>query len=400
MEYGPNGAILPSLAASWAVADNAQGGQEYTFNLRQGVTFHDGTAWDCAAAKLNFDHVLAEPLTAGDWHGWYGLPGMIASVSCPGTHELVLTTRVKYYPLMQELTYIRPLRMLSPAMFVGGLESDPYTQNSCHVGWGNITLADGGSDKAVNCTGTLGVSGTGPWMYEGIIEEAGDNGPEVKEVTFERNVNHWAGIVDKGVKHLRLVRYPNHQAVKQALLNGSLDMVIGSGPLQPKDVKEFQINPDFQVYFTEPLQNRVIVLNTAKAPTNELQVRKVIIHGVNKATIINRELAGLDEPVDALFPKTAPYCHIDLTPRWDYDLEKAKLLNCPSVIESEAGQLSTGFVAGISILVIAAATMLTLLVYIVFREKKGSPLFTPLLEEPVKADQSLPASTKDVEMTI
>ena len=54
----------------------------------------------------------------------------------------------------------------------------------------------------------------------------------------------------------------------------------------------------------------------------------------------------------------------------------------------------------ISILVIAAATMLTLLVYIVFREKKGSPLFTPLLEEPVKADQSLPASTKDVEMTI
>eukprot|EP00975_Prorocentrum_lima_P003083 677619-Prorocentrum_lima.AAC.1 len=54
-----------------------------------------------------------------------------------------------------------------------------------------------------------------------------------------------------------------------------------------------------------------------------------MIHAVNKAAIIDSELAGLADPVDQLFPRNAPYCNIDLTPRWDYDSEKANLLNCP-----------------------------------------------------------------------
>eukprot|EP00670_Eutreptiella_braarudii_P022271 CAMPEP_0174365510 /NCGR_PEP_ID=MMETSP0811_2-20130205/77360_1 /TAXON_ID=73025 ORGANISM="Eutreptiella gymnastica-like, Strain CCMP1594" /NCGR_SAMPLE_ID=MMETSP0811_2 /ASSEMBLY_ACC=CAM_ASM_000667 /LENGTH=55 /DNA_ID=CAMNT_0015506179 /DNA_START=13 /DNA_END=176 /DNA_ORIENTATION=+ len=54
------------------------------------------------------------------------------------------------------------------------------------------------------------------------------------------------------------------------------------------------------------------------------------MHAVNKAAIIEKELFGLADPVDTLFPKTAPYCHLDLTPRWDFDLEKAHFLNCQS----------------------------------------------------------------------
>ena len=142
VEYGPGGAILPSLAVSWIVEDLSSGGQQYTFMLRQNVTFHDGTPWDCAAAKLNFDHVLAAPLTTGDYHGWYGLPGAIDGWSCEGDHTFVVTTKSKYYPLLQELSFIRPLRMLSPAMFVAGLDSDPIAQNSCPTAWGTVA-ADG-----------------------------------------------------------------------------------------------------------------------------------------------------------------------------------------------------------------------------------------------------------------
>ena len=57
VEYGPQGSIIPSLAESWTVT-NIGAGQKYTFTLRQGVTFHDGEAWNCDAAKINFDHVL------------------------------------------------------------------------------------------------------------------------------------------------------------------------------------------------------------------------------------------------------------------------------------------------------------------------------------------------------
>ena len=37
----------------------------YRFALKQNVKFHDGSDWNCTVAKLNFDHVLAKPLTTG-----------------------------------------------------------------------------------------------------------------------------------------------------------------------------------------------------------------------------------------------------------------------------------------------------------------------------------------------
>merc|ERR1740127_121511 len=110
-----------------------------------------------------------------------------------------------------------------------------------------------------------------------------------------------------------------------ALLNGTLDAVVGAGVLNPADLKTLQTkhSATFHVFLGPPIMNRVIIMNSNKTPTNDLNFRKVIMHGVNKAAIIDKELYGLAEPVDTLFPKNAPYCGIDLTPRWDYDFEKA-----------------------------------------------------------------------------
>jgi peptide/nickel transport system substrate-binding protein len=47
--------IVPELATSWDVLDD---GKTYVFHLAQGVTFHDGTAFDARAAKWNFDRIL------------------------------------------------------------------------------------------------------------------------------------------------------------------------------------------------------------------------------------------------------------------------------------------------------------------------------------------------------
>ena len=55
---------------------------KYTFQLRENVTFHDGTPWDCAAAKLNLDHDFAEALREPKWHGWYGVPKYIQNWEC------------------------------------------------------------------------------------------------------------------------------------------------------------------------------------------------------------------------------------------------------------------------------------------------------------------------------
>lgn len=318
VDYGANGVIKPSLATSWTIEDLSSGGQQYTFTLRQGVKFHDGAAWNCAAAKLNFDHVLVKPLTTGDWHGWYDLPKQVESWSCTGESEFVLTTKDKYYPLLQELSYIRPLRMLSPAMFASGASTNPKSENSCHAGWGSITWLG----ETIVCAGVKGVSGTGPFRYVETLSSG--------DVQFERNENHWHSKPE--VETLMVKKYESHAAVKEALLDGSLDAVMGAGVVKPADLAEIRSShaSKLQVFLGPPIQNRMIVINSNKAPTDNLDLRKSIMHAVNKDHIIEKELYGLADPVDSLFPKNAPYCDVSLTPSLGFDFSKAgQLNNCP-----------------------------------------------------------------------
>jgi hypothetical protein len=72
----------------------------------------------------------------------------------------------------------------------------------------------------------------------------------------------------------------------------------------------------------------VVIINSGKDETKDINMRRTIIHGVDKAKIIKKEFDGIGEAVDRLFPRSAPYSDVELTPRYDYDLEKAKLLNC------------------------------------------------------------------------
>ena len=291
-----------------------------------------GAAWNCSVAELNLNHALAPPLTTADWHGWYGAPGQIDGWSCPSESELVITTRESYYPLLQELSFIRPLRFMSPAMFVGGLGSDPLTQNSCPTGWGVIE----GEGVTVTCAGTVGggasgggpVSGTGRWRYAGTDRDAEG---AIESVTFALNGDRWDAPSGDRVEELVVVAYPDDEAVKAALLSGELDAVLGAGVLADSDVAELRRDhqDEVAVLLTESIQNRIVVLNTARAPTDDLQTRKAIIHAIDKKRIVEEELAGLAEPVYSLFPKDAPYSNADLTPVPAYDIEKARMINCP-----------------------------------------------------------------------
>ena len=247
--------------------------------------------------------MLAEELTTGDWHGWYNLMGTIASWKCNADETFEITLNNKYYPLLQELSYIRPLRMLSPAKFVGGASSNPLTQNSCPTGWNDATsgkIAGTGGNPDIVCAGITGIvnAGTGRWKY---VETTNDANGDVATVKFARNTAHWDASAE--AEEVTLVAYATAALVKAALTDGTLDAVVGAGVLDPADVEAFRVGGTHSVSITAPLQNRIVVMNTAKAPTDDINTRKMMIHAVNKAAIIDKELAGIDAPVDSLFPK-------------------------------------------------------------------------------------------------
>jgi len=57
-----NGSVLPDLATSWSVTSN---GTQWTFKLRQGVTFHDGTSFNSTDVKFTYDRLKSLPLGQG-----------------------------------------------------------------------------------------------------------------------------------------------------------------------------------------------------------------------------------------------------------------------------------------------------------------------------------------------
>lgn len=342
--------------------DTADGGLKYTFQLRENVSFHDGAPWNCQAAKMNLDHVLAGALVEPEWHGWYGVPKYLKDWTCTSDMELVMTTSVKFYPFLQELTYIRPIRFMSPNAFAEGATSDPYTANSCERGWGTLTSEDG---TKVVCKGIANVTGTGPFAFvsrdNAIITTEDFNELRVDdEVVFQQNKNYWGNV--PAIETLKIVRYNDASAIEAALLDGSLDIMWGDGVLPANTITEIANldRPNLNVFIGEDVQNVVLLLNSLKPPLDDFRVRKAIIHAIDKKRLIEKELGGFLDPVDNLFPRAMPYCDVDLTPHWDYDLEKAMLLSCNlegnqalTLVESDKS-LALGLGIGLGLLCVLA----------------------------------------------
>jgi len=384
--YPDSGRPEPMLATSWSMADTPDGGQEYTFRLRQNVTFHDGTAFNCAAVKMNFDHVLQPPLNTLNYHGWYYLPKYTHSWRCVG-EDFIVKLSEAYYPFLQELSLIRPLRMLSPDSFKDGPTSDPVMNNSCPTKWNHPENMDG-TKSSVNCVGIRSSKGTGPWIFSRTTNR-GDG--SISEVKFVRNQNYWGPMGN--IEELIVTNYATSDLVKAALLDKRLDMVVGGGVLTPAQVQELanQHSSVLEVTHGPPLMNTVIVINAARSPTDDLQLRKVIMHATNKAAIVEKELAGSSRVADSLFSKDVPYCDVDLTPRYDYDFEKAKLMNCPIVLEDKEEGPALSLILGISLGVGIPLLVVMAVAAFCVGKRKGYAELNEKFSQKQPADTDVPA---------
>ena len=99
-----------------------------------------------------------------------------------------------------------------------------------------------------------------------------------------------------------MVRYDSHDDVKAALLDGSLDAVVGSGVLAPTDITDFVYADGFDVSHGEATQNTVLIMNIA-----DDDVRKTVVHAVDKGAIIEQKLGGFEEAVSQVFSQATPY---------------------------------------------------------------------------------------------
>ena len=344
--------VVAALAESWTIAD-VGGKMEITFKLKSGVTFHDGEKWDGAAAVINFNHILGGPeRKRAGFHDWYGLGLAIESWSAPDSSTFKVTFKHYYDAALQELTYIRPFRFASPKSlppldnkelscnewFPPGAATrkcDPGFTVSCPrkhgdfvcrgvkapIGTGpykvtkKVLKIEGGASRDLPATefNTSCWNGGGtPCKYQdkaGSTCSPGSSTCEyVAEVHFEKFTGHRS---NPSYDTIIVRAYKSQEAIKAALIDGSLDLAYGHNSLTPSAFVRLATMEDSPVTSHQSktnLNTRLIVLNSIGA-LNTVAKRKFIMRLIDRAPLQQGELAE-EAPAETLFDSSLPYCNI------------------------------------------------------------------------------------------
>ncbi|PZD97195.1 nickel ABC transporter, nickel/metallophore periplasmic binding protein [Paenibacillus sambharensis] len=266
VSYGDNGKIQPALAAKWQVSED---GRNYTFTLREGVLYSDGTTLTAENVKRNIEAVIKNK----DRHSWLEAISLIDKVEAIDPLRVRIALKEAYYPFLQELTLIRPLRMLGDSGFP----------------------ASGSTAE-----GIAAPIGTGPWILTNYVQDS--------HAEFSRNDHYW-GEKPK-IKRVVIKFISDSQTRIMALEKGEIDLIFGSGQLAPVEYQTLQQQSNYQTMVSGPLSTRVLAINSTVAPTNEKEVRLALQHLVDRKTIVEHLLDGLEEEAESLFSPGFPYSDI------------------------------------------------------------------------------------------
>ncbi len=270
VKFQANGQIAPWLATAWQTSDD---GKVWTFTLRHDVKFSNGEPFTAAAAKANFDAVLANRKR----HAWLGLIQEITAVNAPAPDRLEIELKAPYYPLLQELSLPRPFRFIAPSQFVHGGTKD----------------------------GIIAPIGTGPWVLSASKLNQYD--------VFTRNAHYWGQPPALEKVTMKVIPDPTSRAV--AFETGGVDMLYGDkGIISVDDYQRLSHNPSWQTKLSAPVETVMLALNTQRPPTNELAVRQALNHAVDKKTLIQTVMYGTQRQADTLFAPSVPYANLGLKP--------------------------------------------------------------------------------------
>jgi peptide/nickel transport system substrate-binding protein len=271
----------PALAKSWDISED---GTVYTFHLREGISFHDGTPFNAEAVKFNFDRMLDENHPYHDT-GPFPLSFFFSSVSeVTVIDDLTVEFKLSepYAPFMANIAYATGLIVSPAAVMEYGAEFGRHP------------------------------SGTGPFKFvEWRSNEA---------VVVEKNPDYWDGAPPLDAVVFRPITDANTRTAE--MLSGGIDVMV---EVPPNVIGEFQ-NDEFNVLNAAGPHVWFLILNAKEGPFADKRVRQAANYAINKGAIVNDVLEGTAEVAAGPTPPAFGWAYNDgLTP-YPYDPEKAKAL--------------------------------------------------------------------------
>ncbi len=292
------GKFVPGLAESWEISDDAK---TYTFKLKQGVKFHDGTPFNAEAVKFTFDRVMDPATKAGQSHDQLGPYDHTEIVD---DHTVKVVMKQGYAPLLTNLNGY--LGIVSPT----AVKKDPAAFARAPIG-------------------------TGPFMFKEWVPK--------DHITLVKNPDYnWGSSFFKhtGPAYLDEVIFkiiPEGSVRTGALKSGEVQYADDIDPLEYEALKS-----DKQFVAIEkgqPGSGYVLLLNTTSTgPINDPQVRLAMEYAVDREGLNKSVFQGLNKV--AFSPLMQPTFGYDASTQqlYQFDPEKAKqILNAAGWAEGSDG---------------------------------------------------------------
>ncbi len=270
--FGPDGTILPALAASWDIEDD---GRTYIFHLQKGVKFHDGADFDASDAVFTLDRARAEDSTNAQKVLFEGIETVEATD--PATLRVTLKAPDGMFPFK--------MAWGDAVMLDTGSAADAATRP---IGTGPFRFADWRQGDSIRLD-----------AFDGYWDEA----PALKSATF------------------RFIADPT--AAFAAMMAGDVDAF----PIYPapETLAQLGADPRFRVIVGTTEGETILATNNAVQPLNDQRVRKAIAHAINRQELIDGAMFGYGTPIGTHFAPHHPD-YIDLTATSDHDPEASKAL--------------------------------------------------------------------------
>jgi peptide/nickel transport system substrate-binding protein len=238
--------VGPSLATSWHISDDRR---TYTFELRQGVRFHDGTAFNAEAVVFSF---LRQKDTSHPYHFpdqkyeyWDSVYDNVQSVEATAEYTVRIVLDQPYAPFLQNLA-MAPVSIVSPEAV-----------------------------KRLGRDFKMRPVGTGPFRFHEWLRG--------ERIALVRNEGYWDPSRRAALNRLVFRVLPDARERLAALEGGSVDVVYN---LLPTDLKYIQLHPELVVDKVAGMNVAYLAMNTQKPPFNERLVRLAVSHAINKSYLV------------------------------------------------------------------------------------------------------------------
>ncbi len=296
---------IPALAESWEISED---GTVYTFTLREGVTFFDGSTLDAADVKYSFDRLAdanfgtsyTARLVLGEVVGWDAARPAQPTVGegTPTPEPIEPVAGISGVEVVDDMTVSVTLRAPLTA-FLTRLTLP-----------GGVIIAEGSAEGSDFTSGPIC---TGPYMVQEWTQQ--------DRLVLAANESYWGGAPDVKTAVLRVIPEASSQVIEFEA--GSLDISAAPEADLPRIRDDATLND--QLVTIPTLSNYNLRINLNDEKMGDVRIRRALAIAIDRQTIINTVLQGQGVPADGLYPPGLAIYDADFNP-FERDLDEVRSL--------------------------------------------------------------------------